>query len=173
MQGRAAHKFFTLQASFAGRHGLASPWSTSHTQLWSAVRYITTPTPKKRHTDPAPLTWTSTGGELNLYEASQEPWNASAMKRHRENAAMDTKDKRTDKRSRGAHAGKEYFSKLDFMSLVFAENLLDPPSVMVYVQQKGSAVIQAFVAKHQRKLKEYIADALEWEGAADLAARAK
>ena len=163
-------RFLPMKLALRNKHGLASHWSTSHTQLWSAVRYITTATDKKHSVDPSPLVWTAAGGGLNLYEASQEPWNAKAVKRRREEAALGPKvDCEAISKGRSevkkGKADKDRFGKLDFMALVVAEGLHTPEAVMSYVQEKGSVTMQSFVAKQQRRLKDYIEDAREWDKA--------
>jgi len=46
--------------------------------------------------------------------------------------------------------------------------------VIAYAQQNGTGTMDAYIAKHQRKLKEFIEDALEWETAvADAAAESR
>lgn len=68
------------------RSGLASHWSTTHTEWWSAVRYGVMPTERKPRVDGSPLVWPG-GLNLNLFEEAQEPWSAHAAKRRREQAA--------------------------------------------------------------------------------------
>eukprot|EP00973_Karenia_brevis_P078686 10922065-Karenia_brevis.AAC.1 len=155
--------FLPMKRALRQRHGLASHWSTSHTQLWSAVRYITTPTEKKKDVDPEPLAWTASGVPLNLYEASQEAWNAAVLKRRRETAAMKPLEGKTAGRKNGTT--KERFSKMDFTNMVIAEDLKTPADVMAYVQDKGSSLMQSWVCKQQRRLKEMIEEAFQWEQA--------
>lgn len=77
-------RFLPIKVALRRRSGLASHWSTTHSQWWSAVRYGVFTTEKKAEVDPEPLAWVASGAALNLYEESQEPWNASAVKRSRE-----------------------------------------------------------------------------------------
>ncbi len=62
------------------------------------------------------------------------------------------------------------FKKLDFTALVLAEGLHSESQVIEYVQKKGSASMQVFVNKSQRRLKEYIEDAMQWSRAQATAA---
>lgn len=51
---------------------------------------------------------------------------------------------------------------MDFNALVLAEGLETPNSVMAYVQDKGSAAMQSYVARSQRHLSEHLAEARAW-----------
>jgi len=137
------------------RHHLASHFSSSHTQWWSAVRYGCFPTEKKTSVDAEPLQWAADGVAFNLFEDSQQPWCAQAWRGRRE------------KRDREAAAtGKApRFTKLDFIALVLSKDLSTKDAVLRYVQEHGTVVMQAFVAKHQGQLSELLADAKDWESA--------
>lgn len=156
-------RFLPLKLALRRRANLASHWSTSHSMFWSALRYISTPSQSKPIIDATPLSWTSNGSVLNLFEESQQPFNAKALKRRREEKAMEPV----------VLAGQvtkgpkkvEVFRKLDFTALVIAERLDTESQVMAYVQTKGSASMQAFVNKSQRRIKEYIEDAMQWSKA--------
>ena len=50
--------------SLRERHSIASHWSTTHTQFWSALRYGVIPTVKKPVVDKTPWTWTKDPGAL-------------------------------------------------------------------------------------------------------------
>jgi hypothetical protein len=156
-------RFLPFKLALRQRSKLASHWSTSHTQLWSAVRYLRLPTEKKPVTDQDPDVWTSNGSEVNLFELSQEPWNSGALKRRREKAASAALD--ADQKPR-----KEAFGKLDLYAVIAAESLTTPEEVMAYVQAKGSLAMQAYVAKVQRQLQQCIDDANQWERASHTAA---
>ena len=74
------------------REGMATHWSCSHSQWWSAVRYGAMPTLKKTEVDDAPWCWTSERGEIEdpetrkawLFEEAQRPFQARCWKRRRE-----------------------------------------------------------------------------------------
>jgi hypothetical protein len=151
-------RFLPLKEALRRRSKLASHWSTTHTQMWSAVRYLTVPSPKKPTVDSEPLAWTSDGSPMNLFEEAQEPYSAKACKRRREAAAHAAVEK-------GEKQKREQFTKLDFTSLVLAESLTTPDEVMSYVQDKGSVAMQAYVNRVQRRLKEFIDDAGAWQAA--------
>ena len=144
------------------RSGLASHWSPTHTQLWSAVRYGAVVSERKPVVDDEPLSLCMASGEpLNLYEESQEPYNAGAWKRRREQKEM-TEDPQE-------HKG--HFRQLDLTSIILTSNLKSPMDVMEYAQHKGSVQMQVFVHKNQRRLDMMIEDAENW-GKADVEAAA-
>ena len=135
------------------RHGIPSHWSCSHRQVWSAVRYLTVPSPKKPVVDVAPAVWTCDGRRLDLTELSREPWLAQAWRRRREAMEATASVEGTKAPS---------FNKLDFMSLVLSKHLHSKACLLSYVQEHGSPAAQLFTSKHQRRVVEYIEDAHEW-----------
>ena len=159
-------RFLPLKTALRQRSKLASHWSTSHTELWSAVRYVTRTTDKKKQVDRSRDVWTKDGSEPNLYEMGNEGWCAKIHKRRREQAAMAPGDQVQE---RGAKKPKEVFGKLDLYALVVTDKLLTPRKVMTYAEKKGSLAMQNYVARNQRKLAELIEDALEWEAAPERA----
>ena len=65
----------------------------------------------------------------------------------------------------GKRAKPTPFNRLDFTALVLAESLFTPSAVLTYAKTSGNSACQLFVARNQRKLKEFIADAAEWRDA--------
>ena len=157
--------FLPLKLALRHRSGLASHWSPTHTQWWSAVRYGTFATERKTFVDEGPLVWVASGGELNLYEESQEPFNAAASKRRREAAAA-----RAGGEGAGKKAKAERFSSVDFKALVLAEGLMTANAVMEYAQQKGSAAVCDYVSRHQSRLRQLLSEAEDWSRAPEAAA---
>ena len=160
--------FKGMKLALRQRHGLASHWSTSHTMLWSAVRYMTFPSEKKPFVDASPLTWTPDGKVLNLYEEAQEPYCPFVNKRRREANAMKQPETAAKKAK-----PVEKFGKLDLTSLILAERLMTPAQVIAFAQTKGSVVMQTYINRQQRRLKEMIEDAFAWEAAQQAAATEK
>jgi hypothetical protein len=155
--------FLPFKMALRRRSGFASHWSTSHREFCSAVRYLTHCTDHKPEVDKEPLTWTitdPTGKDLDLYEESQEPFCANAYRKRREKAEMQGGQQKKGKRAPSA------FTKLEFIALVVARSLQTVAAVLEYAQKKGSASLQAFVSKHQRKLQELLEDADQWMRAA-------
>jgi hypothetical protein len=161
-------RFLPLKLALRRRSGFATHWSQTHSQWWSVVRYGTFTTPKKPVVDAEPLTWHVDGAELNLFEESQEPFNATAMKRRREVAAMRAAGDAV--RAGGKIAKTERFTVVDFKALVAEEGLATPNAVMEYAQMKGSAVLLAFVCRQQGRLKMLLEEAEAWASAPSAAA---
>ena len=158
--------FMPLKLALRQRSSLASHWSTSHGMFYSAVRYGYIATERKPLVDASSIQWTRSGAVLNLFEESQEPWNAGVLKRRREEAARCAAGMPEKKRR---EAGR--FTKLDFMGVVVSSGLTTPAMVMEYMQSSGSDNMRAFATRHQRRLEEFIDDAQQWAGApADAAA---
>ena len=151
-------RWLALKLALAKRSRLASHWSSSHSMFWSAVRYGAFATEKKPHLDSDPLTWTADGSTLCLYEESQEPFNAAAIKARREKRERDAEGL-----ARPTDAKKAYrFGKLDLLAVIIDQKLETPAQVMCYAQTKASTSVQSFVVKNQRRLQEYVDDAQAW-----------
>ena len=157
-------RFLPYAKALLQRHGLASHWSDSHTQWWSAVRYLCVPTETKPAVDAEPLAWSQDGTPVNLFEASQEPFNAKALKARREKTVLQPAPAGSSKRVK-----TEPFTKLDFTALVIAEGLETKNAVMAYVQEKGSAAMQSFVHRHQRRITDFLHEASDWAAATSAA----
>ena len=157
------HRFLPFKLAMRHRHGIATHWSTSHTQLWSVIRYVHHPTTHKPVIDREPEVWTRDGRPLNLFEKSQKPFQAQAWKADRERRASEPLDQQT-------HKNAERFTKLDFNAVVLAARLLTPNAVLEYIQEEGSSAMQLWVANRQRKLKELIREAQDWGEARQAAA---
>ena len=143
------------------RDHVPSHWSCSHTQFWSIVRYGFFPTLKKPDVDPEPYVWTADNSELDLFEASQKPWNAKMWKRRAEEAEK--------RRSAGTEKTKARFTKLDLTATILERSLKTKTEILEYAQEKGTELMQHFVHNHQKHLKDYLADALEWGAAREKA----
>ncbi|CAK9080890.1 Uncharacterized protein (Fragment) [Durusdinium trenchii] len=144
------------------RHRMASHWSSSHKQFWSAVRYGAIATCKKPVVDEAPYQWSAAGeGPWCLFEASQEPWNAHAWRQRNEKAER--------KRLCGESKRKAKFTKLDLTAIIVARGLKSPADVMAYAQDHGAHKMQEWVCANQRKLGEYVQEAFDWQEAREAA----
>ena len=154
-------RFLPYAKALLHSHALAPHWSDSHTQWWSAVRYLCVPSEQKPRVDAERLAWAQDGSTINIFEASQEPFNALALKARREKAAMDPPPAAVAKR-----ATTEKFTKLDFTALVLAQGLRTKNEVMAYVQQNGSSAMQSFVHRQQRRLNDFLTEAVDWGAAA-------
>ena len=149
-------RFMPVKWTLKQRHHVPSHWSSRHSQLWSAVRYIHVPSPGKHMVDTDIWKWRHDGREADLTELSREPFTATAWRKNRE--------------SREATAAAEgstvaSFNKMDLMSLVLSKHLHTKTQLLAYVQDHGSPAAQLFVSKYQRRLAEFIEDAEEWADA--------
>ena len=54
-------RFRPAKMTLLQRHKLASHWSCSHTQFWSAVRYLHMPSESKPAVDGEPFAWATDG----------------------------------------------------------------------------------------------------------------
>ena len=162
-------RFLQFKKSLRQRAGFASHWSSTHSMFWSAVRYGVFATEHKAQLDPQPLTWTADGSPLDLYEESQRPWSAEGVKKRRE--ALEAQSAAAS----GANANKRAarFTKLDFNALVLSRQLQTPSQVMLHVQKHGSRAMQEFVTKNQRRLKDLLQEAADWQQAESTAALEK
>ena len=78
-------RFAAARRTLETRHGLASHWSSSHTQWWSVVRYLThTNPPKKLVVDGDRLVWSAPGVEFDVFEDAQELFQAKAWTQRRQ-----------------------------------------------------------------------------------------
>ena len=148
------------------RHGIATHWSTSHKQLWSAVRYVHCTTPAKPTVDREPLVWTRDNRSFDLPKNCNEPFQAEAWNRCRERRIADPYEKKTQKKQEPL----QKVTKLDFSALILEQRLTTPNAVLDYVMQQGSKSMQLWVCNRQRKLKELIQDAFTLEAAPNMAA---
>ena len=148
-------RWMAFKRTLRVRYNLCSHWSCSHTQWWSAVRYGVVPTSKKPLVDESPETWSVDGVALDLFEDSQQPFNAAAWRARREkrDCAASTKDEAPS------------FNKLDFTSLVLSKGLRTKNAVLAYVQEHGTVAMQNYVCKNQRQLEKHIEDAFAWGSA--------
>ncbi|CAE7414057.1 Ikbke [Symbiodinium sp. CCMP2456] len=178
-------RFMPLKLSLRQRSGLASHWSTTHKQWWSALRYGVFTTERKPVVDLQPVAWLKSLGSLeaiqvgdrpcqefvvpgrdavvlNLYEESQEPWSATMWTKRRQQAEAAAAGAEA---SSGKKARVPKFNLLDFTALVLEKQLLTPSAVLAYVQEYGSHACQLFCMRNQKRLSELIAGAEQWQGA--------
>lgn len=150
------------------RDGIPCHVSCSHTQLWSTIRYCFVPTLKKPNVDGSPWLWSEDGSWPAglaapnttawscLFEASQRPWNAYAWKARHEQVQLQKEAGQTSSKNEAR------FRKLDLTAIILDKDFKTPASIMEYTQQHGTASMQVWVHQNQRKLKEFLADAIEW-----------
>jgi hypothetical protein len=149
-------RFHAAKRTLQQRHKLPSHWSSSHSQLWSAVRYVHVATPKKPMVDADIYVWAHSGGDVDLTELPKEPCTALAWRKRRE-------AKEANSIAQGMKMPS--FNKLDLMSLVLSKHLHTKTQLLAYAQDHGSPQAQLFVSRQQRRLAEFIEDAHEWADA--------
>ena len=140
--------------------------------------YGTLPTPKKPAPpllDKAPEVWHHRGEPVNLFEQSQQPWNAGLWKARREAkdkealAAAFAKKEGDGKGSGKVGQVRKSFDKLDLVAVILERKLFTKAKIEAYAQKHGHSQMQRFVSKHQRKLDEIIEDAQDWQKAQEVA----
>lgn len=146
------------------RDGMATHWSCSHTQWWSALRYGAIPTLHKTTVDDDPWPWTKDGADIDFFGESQRPWNAHLWKRRREEAEKAV--------AAGTAKRARRFTKLDLTALILDRDLQTKAALLEYMQDYGTDEMQRYVHAQQKHLKEHLAEAAEW-GAARATARAE
>ena len=157
------------------RGGLASHFSCSHTQMWSALRYGFIATLKKPVVDSSPYIWSADESWPNglvtegtkawscLFEASQRPWNAALWKARSELAQK--------RKAEGDPAAKKArFAKLDLTAIILDRGLKSKAAILEYSQDHGTEAMQHWVHQNQKKLKEFLGEAIEWGEAREAAA---
>jgi hypothetical protein len=160
-------RFAPAKKTLQVRHLLPSHFSCSHTQLWSAVRYGHIETPAKPEVDESPWIWTPawTGFAheqevVDLFELSQQPWNADVWRKRRV-----AQDKEASKKN-----AKTKFEQLDLTSIIVSRHLYTKDSLLAYTQTYGTHAMMRFVHNRQDKLTQDIERAKEWASAKDNAA---
>ena len=121
----------------------------------SVVRYGYVANPPKKpkaSLDPKPLKWSKPGLPFDLYEDSQEPFNAKAWQARREKRELEAADEGTTRK----------FTKMDLQAVILSKGLKTKEAVLAYTSKHGSDSMKVFVKQVQRKLKEHIEDAEEW-----------
>ena len=118
-------RFKVAKATLQNRHKVPSHWSCSHRQWWSAVWYGHVPFPRKPVAHEAPVGWRRDGKRLDVFEESQEPFNAHALKAARERGDL----------SAAALGKRRNFTKLDFTAMVIARHLHTKATFMTYAQR--------------------------------------
>ena len=147
-------RFQAAKRTLLLRYGLPSHWSSVHTQWWSIVRYLTYPSPSKT-IDDSYITWAAEGVKFDVFEDAQAPFLAGAWSRRREKKDMLA----------GSGGEASSFTKLDFNALVIEKELKTKKRVLAYAQDHGTASMQSFCSKNQRRMKEFLEDAVEWDSA--------
>ena len=161
------HRFSPAKRTLRDRDRLPSHFSCTHTQVWSAMRYLFIETPTKPEVDDSPWQWTADGQSLDLFALSQRPFQAELWRKRREMqdklvARYERKDEESSRKK-----AKAVFTKMDLTSVIVSKHLYSKDQLLAYVQDYGTAAMQVYASKHQRRLVADIEDAKEWASAKD------
>ena len=167
IKAEAKFRFMPIKRALLRRHGIATHWSTSHSEFWSALRYCCFPSPKKPEAslDKASLSWSASGVTEDLFEESQEPATARALKKRRESKVME---------AAASGANEPRPSEIDVWPLVVRHNIRntdDNREAHLQLIEKAKEVctpaMQTFLFRIRRKLPALIDDVWQWEEASD------
>lgn len=156
-------RFNAYKRALRVRFGLASHWSCTHEGYWSAVRYGFMPTPKKpdETLDQDALAWCRNGEHPELFEASQQPTTAAALKGKREYAV---------KAASGAGKEEPRASELDLYPIIVRNgfrNTADAPwadkQLIQYLKTCGTPALVKLAWRIRQKLPAIIDDVWSWE----------
>ncbi|CAK0798497.1 unnamed protein product [Prorocentrum cordatum] len=149
-------RWFPVERAVREHAKMATRWSCSHSQWWSALRYCAAPTLKKPVVDGSAWPWSHDGSPIDFFEEPQRPFQAGAWKRRREEV---------EKSAAAGGAPPKKFSKLDLTAVILDQELKTKAAVLECIQSRGTEAMQRFVHNHQRQLGEHIAAAAEWGNA--------
>ena len=143
-------------------------FSSSHTQLWSCIRYGFVASAKKPDVDPTPFMWAGDGAwpaglavsgssaSKLLWEASQRPWNARCW------AARSAQ---TQKLMAEGGKGNVKYDKLDIFAILLENNFTKAAQIIAHAQESGTEAMQKFVCRHMKELERWVIEAEEWGAA--------
>ena len=170
LKASSCFRFAPFKRSLAVNHGLASHWSSTHTGLWSAIRYGYIPSPDKPQEvlDSEPFCWHVSGEPMDLFALSQEPLTAAALARSREAKV---------KQARSSGKAEPRATELDLYPIIVRHGFRNGPDdcnaaekLVSYLKAHGSPALQAFAFKNRVKLSSLIDDVWSWETVDDFLA---
>ena len=132
---------------------MATHWSSSHSQWWSALRYCAIPTLMKPVVDGSPWPWSDDGSPIDFFGESQRPFRANAWKRRREEV---------EKSAAAGGAPPKKFSKLhSLLSAHCAEFLVRLRRTVRWLNEHQAEALQEMCCNQKMRA----ADVLELDGA--------
>ena len=159
----------SVKTAMRERYRVACHFSSSHTQLWSCIRYGFVASAKKPDVDKTPFMWAgdetwptglampgSKASKL-LWEASQRPWNAGCW------AARSAQ---TQKHMAETGKGKAKYDKLDLFALILDNNFTKVAQIIAHGQESGTEAMQKFVCKNMKEMEQWLKEAEVWGAAA-------
>jgi hypothetical protein len=164
LQAAESFRFSPVKRALQQRHGVATHWSTSHDGYWSAVRYGAMPSPKKpkaEDLDPKPLAWSRSGQHKPLFEASQEPKTAAALKRKREASVKEAAAKGT---------AEPRATEMDLYPVIVeqgfrntADDQFAAERLVKHLKENSTMGLYKLAFKMRHKLSALIDDVWSWE----------
>ena len=164
---RAKFRFMPIKRALLQRHRIATHWSTSHSEYWSAVRYCCFPSPSKPWGSiyKQSLPWSESGVHENLFEEAQEPATAVALQTRREAAVQSAS-------ATGSPEPRP--NEIDVWPLIVMHNIRntdDNQEAHLQLIEKAKGVytpaMQTYLFRIRRKLPRLIDDVWQWEEASD------
>ncbi len=150
------------------RHDLASHWSSTHTEFWTAARYGYKTTPTKTEVDKDFVVHTADGKALDMEKETDEPWNAGVRRARRERRErLAHEDEVLEKSRNHGNSGKVVaakqkakkkepsFTKMDFYAMVETEGWKTPAQVLAYAKHRGTEKFKLFVALPNASCKNF------------------
>jgi hypothetical protein len=159
--------FAPYKRALRDRHNVASHWSTSHDGYWSAVRYGFVPSPRKPQAalDQAPLPWARQGEHPSLFDSSQEPCTAAALKKRWEQKA---------KTAAGKGVRQPRATEMDLYAVIAEKGFRNTPDkpwaekeLLAYLQAHGGASLYQLAFRLRNKLAGFINDVWAFEEVGD------
>ena len=154
--------FLPVKKALLRRHGLATHWSCTHTGYWSAIAYVSVPSPKKPAAalDLDPELWAAVGEHPPLETCRHEPLTAVALRARAERKYLHAAEE----------GKKEKVSELDVWPLVVENRFKDGPDdhtghlqLIAYAKDHCSPSMQAFLFKRRHTLPALIESIWQWE----------
>ena len=166
-------RYLPVKRALLQRFGLASHWSCTHTGYWSAVRYLTMPSPAKPMLalDPCPLLWAASGPHPPLHECCHEPLTAEALRRKRLRAEAAAAEE---------GEAEPKVTELDVWPIVVKEGFKNTPDaayahleLIAFAKTHAPSSMQRFLFKHRQRLPSLIDDIWRWETVEDTLEQAR
>jgi hypothetical protein len=163
VKASSSFRFGPVKLALQKNFGLASHWSTSHDGFWSAVKYGYTPSPNKttEELDATPYVWQRGPEKASLFELSQEPLTAAALRSRRETKVQVA-----------AEAGKQEprATELDLYPFIVRHNIRNTADfqyaddlLVQKLKAHGGPALTALAFKLRARLTSLINDVWAWE----------
>lgn len=159
--------FMPIKRALLQKYGVATHWSPSHTEYWSAVRYCFWPTPNKPEgaLDRHYLLWCADGDHEPLFEAAQQPATAKALAGRRQSRVLSAaQDGQREPRP----------TEIDVWPLIVLHNIRNTDDnqeahlqLIAKAKEACTPAMLSFLFRIRRRLPGLIDDVWQWEEAND------